>query len=106
MVRRANKMTEEIESTEIIESVESVATEVPEVVEPESVKIKSRRNVSNFEVGRITSTKTITLASKLNNPVHISYGSSTIVVPPRGKLSNLDPNMLGSVPKGIDFILK
>jgi len=40
----------------------------------------------------------------VNNPVMISYNGEALKVSPRGRVSNVDSNKLGALPRGVYFI--
>lgn len=43
----------------------------------------------------------VTVASTLNHPVILSYGGEALPLPPRGRVSKIDPTKLGVLPKGV-----
>ena len=47
--------------------------------------------------------KTVTLASTRNHNVEISYGGESMIIPPKGKVTGLNKEKLGAIPKGIQI---
>lgn len=45
--------------------------------------------------------KLVTLVSTLNHPVILSYDGDAMPVPPRGRVSKINPAKLGALPKGV-----
>ena len=41
------------------------------------------------------------LISRLNHPVTLAYGGNGLLLPPRGRIKNVDKNLLGALPKGV-----
>lgn len=48
-----------------------------------------------------TYSKEAWVVSKLDHPITLSYDSSTIIIPPRGKEAIENVDKLGAIPKGI-----
>lgn len=48
-----------------------------------------------------SSTSKVTLVSRLDYQVTVEYNSSVIAVPPRGRIKDLDPSKLGTLPAGV-----
>ena len=44
------------------------------------------------------------VVSRLNNPVTLQYEEHAMVVPPRGRMQRINPKLLGSCPKGVQFV--
>lgn len=93
---------------EIVKDVVEITQEVDSTEQLVTMVLKKRKttftlNKSNDLIG---TTPTCTIVSRLINPIHISYGSSSLLLAPRGKITDLNPEMLGVLPKGVDSIIK
>jgi len=44
------------------------------------------------------------LVSRLNHPVYISYSGESLMLSPRGRIPNINPELLGAIPKGVQLI--
>ena len=89
-----------IESQEISPSNELEITTSPVVT---SVKKDRKSETDVAKITPVESRNTCTLYSRLQNPVYITYGDSSILLPPRGIQSGLNPEMLGRLPKGVEL---
>lgn len=44
------------------------------------------------------------LVSSVDHPLYLSYGGEGICLPPKGTILNINPNKLGSLPKGASLV--
>ena len=73
--------------------VESEETETPkQVIAPDRIERMLEKSVC----GSIVNTH--------NHPVEISYGSTTIVLAPRGNSTRKNKDLIGALPKGVTFV--
>lgn len=70
--------------------------------QPTESKKERKEQPNDTKINLPTTKKLVSLFSRLQNPVYVTYGESVITIPPRGIVRNLNPEMLGILPNGID----